>query len=95
MQHSKCLPMFFVANLLKQIDFSVLYTSGSTGKPKGIVTGHASLIRLMDYFKTWDTKFEGLATSNLAWDIILYQVFPTLITGGCIKLPKVSSPFCY
>ncbi|KAF4573170.1 Nonribosomal Peptide Synthase (NRPS) [Pleurotus pulmonarius] len=66
----------------------ILYTSGSTGKPKGIVTGHVSLIRLMEHFKTWDTRFQGLATSNLAWDIILYQVFPTLITGGCIKLPK-------
>ncbi|KDN46845.1 hypothetical protein RSAG8_03922, partial [Rhizoctonia solani AG-8 WAC10335] len=68
------------------------YTSGSTGKPKGILIGHSSIIETVRQSVSCSgstTPLTTIATCNLAWDVIFGQVYPPLVTGGCVKIPKI------
>ncbi|CAE6469083.1 unnamed protein product [Rhizoctonia solani] len=70
----------------------MIYTSGSTGKPKGILIGHSSIIETVQQSVSCTgitTPLTTIATGNLAWDIIFSQVYPPLVTGGCVKIPKI------
>ncbi|KAG8794003.1 hypothetical protein FRC12_000878 [Ceratobasidium sp. 428] len=64
---------------------------GSSGKPKGIVIGQGSLVKLVQEVSNWagsSVALNCVATSNLAWDGVCAQIWPSLATGGCVKLPK-------
>ncbi|KEP50597.1 amino acid adenylation domain protein [Rhizoctonia solani 123E] len=70
----------------------MIYTSGSTGKPKGILIGHSSIIETVRQSVSCTgttAPLTTITTGNLAWDIIFSQVYPPLVTGGCVKIPKV------
>lgn len=69
----------------------VIYTSGSTGEPKGVMVTHAAAVNTI-----WDIndKFgvsnsdHGLALSNLAFDLSVYDIFGMLAAGGTIVTPR-------
>lgn len=69
----------------------VIYTSGSTGEPKGVMVTHEAAVNTI-----WDIndKFEvsnsahGLALSNLAFDLSVYDVFGMFAVGGTIIMPR-------
>ncbi|QRV78669.1 AMP binding enzyme [Ceratobasidium sp. AG-Ba] len=70
----------------------IIHTSGSTGKPKGIVIGQASLVKLVSEIASWsgtEVPLNCVTISNLAWDGICGQIWPSIVTGGCVKLPKI------
>ncbi|KAG8790330.1 hypothetical protein FRC12_012157 [Ceratobasidium sp. 428] len=70
----------------------IIHTSGSTEKPKGIVIGQGSLVKLVQEVTNWagsSVALNCVTTSNLAWDGVFAQIWPSLATGGCVKLPKL------
>ncbi|TWU31520.1 amino acid adenylation domain-containing protein [Novipirellula artificiosorum] len=67
----------------------VMYTSGSTGKPKGVQIPHSALAAYCDadiecYQLT--EKDRTLQFSTLCFDIAIEEIFPPLLTGGCIVI---------
>ena len=69
----------------------VIYTSGSTGTPKGVMIEHASLINYVlsfaDYFSI-NSKDVVLQQSSISFDTSAEEIYPTLISGGCVCLIK-------
>ncbi|MFE8647276.1 AMP-binding protein, partial [Sphingomonas sp. NCPPB 2930] len=70
----------------------VIYTSGSTGLPKGVMVEHRSLHNLV----AWHIGTFGLrpgsrsaATAGLGFDASVWEMWPTLCSGGCLALPLV------
>ncbi|MEL7501569.1 MAG: amino acid adenylation domain-containing protein [Cyanobacteria bacterium J06554_6] len=75
----------------------VIYTSGSTGNPKGVLIPHRGLV---NHARAMAAAFEmqpcvGAASpqpdrmlqfSSMSFDIIIEEVYPTLISGGCLIL---------
>ena len=67
----------------------ILFTSGSTGVPKGVEVEHRNVINLLLSARqaigfTEDDRY--LATSTLAFDISVAEVFLPLITGASLVL---------
>nr|AGQ43600.1 HC-toxin synthetase [Alternaria jesenskae] len=69
----------------------ILFTSGSTGKPKGVVMEHRSLCSALIALG----KRMGLGPQsrvlqfNSYWfDVMLLDIFGTLVYGGCLCIPK-------
>lgn len=65
----------------------IMYTSGSTGKPKGVQIQHLALAAYCDadidrYLITADDR--TLQFSTLNFDIAIEEIFPPLLTGGCV-----------
>jgi non-ribosomal peptide synthetase component F len=64
-----------------------IFTSGSTGTPKGVVVEHraisSSLTNLIDYFG-FHSGSRVLQYGVYIFDIILLEIFGTLMSGGCI-----------
>ncbi|WP_284332733.1 non-ribosomal peptide synthetase, partial [Dyella flagellata] len=72
----------------------VIYTSGSTGLPKGVMVEHRQLINLV----TWHaTNFElraghrSTATAGVGFDASVWEIWPSLSTGGVLLLPPEST----
>ena len=70
----------------------VLFTSGSTGRPKGMVHTHASMAThalahgtAMSYHKARVLQFAAYT-----FDVAIFDVFTTLIFGGCVCIPSES-----
>lgn len=68
----------------------ITYTSGSTGTPKGVVISHSNLASSMHYSHgifdmTAATRM--LQFSNFIFDAVMYEVFRTLMVGGCVYMP--------
>ncbi len=67
----------------------VIYTSGSTGNPKGVLIPHRGLV---NHARAMAAAFEMegcdrmLQFSSMSFDIIIEEVYPTLISGGCLVL---------
>ena len=67
----------------------VIYTSGTTGKPKGVMIPHRGLanhaIAMARAFELTATD-RMLQFSSLSFDIIVEELYPTLISGGALVL---------
>ena len=69
----------------------VVFTSGSTGKPKGIVLEHVNLstsVRDHSEKMNIDAKSRVLQFSSYAFDTSIYEIFTTLLNGGCVCVPS-------
>ncbi len=67
----------------------VIYTSGSTGKPKGVMIPHRGLVNHCFAMRkafglTSDDRM--LQFSNMSFDIIIEELYPTLVTGATLVL---------
>jgi amino acid adenylation domain-containing protein/non-ribosomal peptide synthase protein (TIGR01720 family) len=69
----------------------VIYTSGTTGRPKGVMIEHRSLL---DYSITFSVHFHLQESDRLiqqatfSFDTHVEEIYPALITGGCILMGK-------
>lgn len=67
----------------------IMYTSGSTGKPKGVQIEHAALATYcyadIDVYQVQESD-RTLQFSTINFDIAIEEIFPPLITGGCIVI---------
>ncbi len=67
----------------------VIYTSGSTGNPKGVMVQHQGVI---NHAQAMAAAFEiapadrMLQFSSMSFDIIIEELYPTLITGAALVL---------
>jgi amino acid adenylation domain-containing protein len=78
-----------VAPLLPQHPAYIIYTSGSTGKPKGVQIQHSNAVTLSlwagDVFTV--EEWSGvLASTSIAFDLSIFELFATLIHGGMVIL---------
>lgn len=67
----------------------VMYTSGSTGKPKGAINRRSSLLnyaRHMAEMFNLDSDAKVLQFGSLSFDIMIQDIFPTLLVGATIVL---------
>lgn len=65
----------------------VPYTSGSTGEPKGVEVPHRSAYGLLadpDLDQAWCHGETVLHHSALSWDAHLLEIYPALLSGGCV-----------
>lgn len=65
----------------------LMYTSGSTGKPKGVKISHRALVAycradIECYQLTPEDR--TLQFSTLCFDIAIEEIFPPLLSGGCV-----------
>ena len=79
-----------VSNLGTKIDSNslayIMYTSGSTGNPKAVCIKHYNVINFvksmqhrLDYTSSSDNKV--LSVTTMCFDIFVFEVFPTLLSG--------------
>ncbi|KAL8789759.1 MAG: hypothetical protein Q9213_001010 [Squamulea squamosa] len=69
----------------------VLYTSGSTGTPKGIVISHCNFATSVHHNRGsfgMSAETRTLQFSNFIFDAVMYEVFMTLVSGGCVCIPE-------
>ena len=68
----------------------VIYTSGSTGRPKGVAITHQGVLNnLLDMNRTFGigTQDRMLAISSLSFDMSVYELLGTLVSGGTVIMP--------
>ena len=67
----------------------VMYTSGSTGKPKGVQIEHAALAAYcfadIEIYQVVPND-RTLQFSTLNFDIAIEEIFPPLLSGGCVVI---------
>ncbi|KAF6836423.1 nonribosomal peptide [Colletotrichum plurivorum] len=71
----------------------LLFTSGSTGKPKGVVIEHrawASAIAAQSSFFEFGPHIRMLQFSTYTFDAMIFEIFITLTSGGCVCAPSES-----
>lgn len=69
----------------------IIYTSGSTGTPKGIIVSHSNLATSVHYNRGllgMTAASRVLQFSNIIFDGVMYEVFMTLASGGCVCVPQ-------
>ncbi len=68
----------------------VIYTSGSTGRPKGVVVSHGALLNLIDWHQAEygsSPRTRTAVTAGPAFDASVWELWPTLLRGGCLLFP--------
>ncbi|UCJ09145.1 non-ribosomal peptide synthase/polyketide synthase [Chitinophaga pendula] len=69
----------------------VIYTSGSTGRPKGVMIEHRGVVNLA-MSQAISLRLEpGMRTLQFAafgFDASCYEIFNTLLSGGCLVIPR-------
>ncbi|KAJ0280304.1 NRPS [Colletotrichum noveboracense] len=71
----------------------LLFTSGSTGKPKGVVIDHlawASAIAAQSTTFGFGPHIRMLQFSSYTFDAMIFEIFITLTSGGCVCAPSES-----
>ena len=69
----------------------IIYTSGSTGRPKGIQVTHRNVGNLVQWHQgAFELSQHDRTThlAGLAFDATVWEIWPTLLAGGCLVLPK-------
>ena len=69
----------------------IIYTSGSTGKPKGVQIKDKNLINFVQSFKKYydnkiSTNDNFLATTNISFDVSIWEIFMPLLNGATLVL---------
>ena len=69
----------------------IIYTSGSTGKPKGVQISDRNLINFVQAFKNYynkevDFNDRFLATTNISFDVSMWEIFMPLLNGATLVL---------
>lgn len=86
--HSQCLP-----NATPKDPAFIIFTSGSTGKPKGIIMSHQSLSTSIYYHGPplgVNEQTRTLHFCSYAFDASIYEIFTTLVRGGCVCVPSTT-----
>ena len=68
----------------------VLHTSGSTGDPKGVACTHRNVINMVHYMQSAYPLEEGdrcCLTSNLTFDVSVYEIWSALLYGCALYVP--------
>jgi amino acid adenylation domain-containing protein len=68
----------------------VIYTSGSTGQPKGVQATHGGLANLVAWFRQAHRLGPGDRSTLIAspaFDASVWEIWPTLATGGTLAAP--------
>ncbi|MCJ1368281.1 hypothetical protein MMC16_007423 [Acarospora aff. strigata] len=69
----------------------IIFTSGSTGKPKGIIMEHMNLSTSIYHHSSAmqvNQDSRSLHFASYAFDASIYEIFTTLVNGGCIYIPS-------
>jgi len=69
----------------------IIYTSGSTGTPKGIVVSHSNFATSVHHNRGllgMTAATRTLQFSNFIFDGVMYEVFMTWVSGGCVCIPQ-------
>lgn len=69
----------------------IIYTSGSTGKPKGVQIKHSNLVNFIYSFNkfynnTISTKDIFLSSTNISFDVSIWEIFLPLLNGAKLVL---------
>ena len=67
----------------------IIFTSGTTGVPKGVLVNHRSVINLIEWVNNTFQVNENdslLWTTNLSFDLSVYDIFGMLAAGGTIRV---------
>jgi len=68
----------------------VIYTSGSTGRPKGVQATHGGLANLVGWFREayrLGPDDRSTLVASPAFDGSVWEIWPTLATGGTLVVP--------
>ncbi|KAI0133898.1 hypothetical protein BJ170DRAFT_574622, partial [Xylariales sp. AK1849] len=69
----------------------IIYTSGSTGRPKGVMITHSNFSTSVKYRRelvNMTSTTRTLQYLNFIFDVSMFDVFLTLVSGGCVCLPS-------
>lgn len=68
----------------------IIYTSGSTGTPKGVRISNQNLNNFVNNFKNYfcgiNASDNCLASTNVAFDVSIFEFFTTLLNGATLYL---------
>ena len=82
-------------NVQPQDTLYIIYTSGSTGKPKGVKISHNNLNNFVSaftkYFNGVNSKDKCLASTNISFDVSIFEIFITLLNGAQLYLYEENS----
>jgi amino acid adenylation domain-containing protein len=69
----------------------VIYTSGSSGTPKGVMVSHRSIVNHLYWRQSaypLDTSDRFLQKASFSFDISVWEIFGTLLSGGRLVLAR-------
>ena len=78
------------AQIKPEDNLYIIYTSGSTGNPKGVKINHRNLNNFVNTFtknfETVNEKDRCLASTNIGFDVSIFEFFITLLNGAQLYL---------